>query len=456
VSKVVSPESPSEPRSITANRQFVLLWSAQFITQTAQQAIWFGMIIVVEQISQSSLHLSAAILSTIIPGVLLGLIAGVVVDRSNKKTVLVVTNFLRAVVVLGYLVYSQSLYVVYAVNFLFVGISQFFGPAEASTIPALVPKRHLVAANSAFNLTFTVSQLVGIVLLAPWVIKFFGASTLFVSTAAIYVVAGVITSCLPPGVKPERSLATLRGSAVITVVGQELAEAWQFITRDRRSWWSMVFVTLASTLTLILAMLAPRYVVVEAGIQPEDAVFMFAPAGLGILAMTLLLSQLARRFGEIRLAYAGGTICGLALVAMGTLPAARGQIRLLVDHSAGQAFLPGQQVLVLPLMLISGAIGVGLALSNIPSQSVLMARAPVHSRGRIFSVLLMLGNVAAIAPLAFLGELADVYGVAMIVGLVGIGTLLLTLAAIHERTATLADVQSPEAKNAPGRTFPLP
>jgi hypothetical protein len=163
VSRIVSPDSPSEPGSIVANRQFGLLWSAQFLTQTAQQAIWFGMIIVVEQISQSSLHLSAAILSTIIPGVVLGLIAGVVVDRSNKKTVLVVTNFLRAAIVLGYLLYSRSLYIVYAVNFLFVGISQFFGPAEASTIPALVPKRHLVAANSAFNLTFTVSQLVGIV-----------------------------------------------------------------------------------------------------------------------------------------------------------------------------------------------------------------------------------------------------------------------------------------------------
>ncbi|HLH72573.1 MAG TPA: MFS transporter, partial [Chloroflexota bacterium] len=143
--------------SIFHNRPFMLLWVAQFITQTAQQAIWFGMIVVVEQISQSSVHLSVAILSTVIPGVLFGLIAGVVVDRSNKKTVLVITNCLRAVTVLGYLFYTRSLYFVYAVNFAFVGISQFFGPAEASSIPALVSKRNLVTANSLFNLTFTVS-----------------------------------------------------------------------------------------------------------------------------------------------------------------------------------------------------------------------------------------------------------------------------------------------------------
>jgi hypothetical protein len=118
--------------------------------------------------------------------------------------------------------------------------------------------------------------------------------------------------------------------------------------------------------------------------------------------------------------------------------------------------LPSQQVLVPPLMLISAAIGVGLALANIPSQSVLMARAPVQSRGRIFSVLLMLGNVAAIAPLAFLGELADVYGVATIVGLVGVSTLLLTLAAVHDRKATLADVPPWEPGNLSERTAHLP
>jgi MFS family permease len=415
----------------------MILWGAQFITQTAQQAIWFGMIIVVEQVSQSSIHLSVAMLSTIVPGVLLGLIAGVVVDRSNKKTVLVTTNFLRAVIVLGYLLYQTSLYAVYAVNFLFVGISQFFGPAEASTIPALVPKRLLVTANSMFNLTFTVSQLVGIVLLAPWVIKFFGASALFIVAAGIYLAAGVLTTFLPAGVEPERSLASLPLRGTLGVARDEVAEAWRFITGDRRTWWGMVFVTLASTLTLVLAMLAPRYVVVEAGIQPEDAVFLFAPAGLVILAMTLVMTRLARRFGEITLSYAGGLICAGALLAMAGLPRIEPALAWLARTRFGAPFLlPGQQVIVPPLMLISALIGIGFALANIPSQTILMERAPAQTRGRIFSVLLMMTNVAAIAPLAFLGALADLYGVANVIGVIGVVTLLITLAGLRERDVT--------------------
>jgi MFS family permease len=428
-SPAVTAPRPTE-RSIFHNRNFMLLWAAQFITQTAQQAVWFGMIIVVEQISESSLHLSAAMLSTIVPGVLFGLVAGVIVDRSNKKSVLITSNLLRSAVVLGYLLYTRSLYAVYAANFVFVAISQFFGPAEASTIPALVYKRQLVAANSLFNLTFTISQLVGIVIVAPWIVKFFGASALFATIAAIYLLAGLLTMFLPSGARPERSLANLRGSAVIQTARDELQEALTFITRDRQTWWSMVFVTLGSTLMLILAMLAPRYVVVDLGIQPEDAVFLFAPAGVGIFLMTLVMTSLARRFGEGRLARAGGLIAASSMLAMAVIPEI-GMNGTAIPRKI-EAVLPFQNPLVLPLMVVSAGIGVGFALANIPSQSVLMDRAPVESRGRIFSVLLLLGNVAAILPLAFLGELADLYGVNQVIGLVALLLLVITVLAIRE------------------------
>ncbi|MBX6771661.1 MAG: MFS transporter [Chloroflexi bacterium] len=423
----------SHGRSIFHNRPFMTLWAAQFVSQTAQQAIWFGMIVVVEQVSQSSAHLSAAILSTIIPGILFGLFAGVVVDRSNKKAVLVTTNFLRAATVLGYLLYHWSLYAVYGINFLFVAISQFFGPAEASTIPALVPRRDLVTANSLFNLTFTISQLVGIVLLAPWVIKFLGAPALFITVAGIYVVAGILTSLLPPGVPPERGLGTLRRDTVISVIRSEVLEAWRFIRFDRRTWWAMIFVTMASTLMLILAMLAPRYVVVIIGIQPEDAVYLFAPAGIAIFLMTVTMDRLVRRVGEMPLAYVGGIISSAALVGLAVIPRLIGPARQAARSLLpGIVSPPGGWTIVPVLMALSAAIGVGFALSTIPCQSVLMERAPVQSRGRIFSVLLMMGNVAAIVPLAFLGEIADLIGVSMVIGLVGVATMAITLFGLRE------------------------
>src|SRR5207248_9429558 len=136
--------------------------------------------------------------------------------------------------------------------------------------------------------------------------------------------------------------STLRSNAIVRIVGNELAEAWRFITIDRRTWWAMVFVTLAQTITLTLAMLAPRYVVVEVGIQPEDSVFMFAPAGLGIFLMTLSMSKLARQYGELRLAYVGGGILAAALIGMGLLPLTLRVMTFLERSPLGGAIFGGQ------------------------------------------------------------------------------------------------------------------
>lgn len=435
-----APPEPARVGSILRNRDFMFLWSAQAISMTAQQAIWFGMLVVVEEVSKSSTQLSLAVLSTIVPGILLGLIAGVFVDRVNKKSVLVTTNLLRALTVLGYLLYPVSLYFVYTVNFVFVAISQFFGPAESSTIPALVSRRQLVAANSAFNITFTVSQLAGIVLLAPWIIKLFGAPALFVSTSVLYLIAGGLTYMLPPGVKPSHPLSSLRRDALAQDVRRDLGESWNFIRTDSRTWWAMIHVTLTSALMLILAMLAPRYVVAVLDIRPEDSVYVLAPAFLGIVSVTSLLSRLTRRFGTTLIVNVGLVALGLSVLAMGLLEPAAGLILPNVLAILGWLIhLPFRQGLVPPLMVIALVLGIGYAMVSVPSQAVLMERAPVESRGRIFSALQLLTNVASVVPLMFLGGLADILGIDLTIGLVGCVILIIAGATIRETLRVRAD-----------------
>ena len=412
---------PSEPRSILRNRHFLALWAAQAISQTAQQAIWFGMIVVVEMVTQSSTQLSVAVLSTIIPAVLLGLIAGALVDMMNKKSVLVTTNLLRAATVLGYLLFPVSVYAVYLVNFVFVAISQFFGPAEASSIPQLVSKRQLVAANSAFNLTYTGSQLVGIVIVAPWVIKLFGAETLFVGTSLLYVIAAALVYMLPRGAPPEQPLSTLRRETVVGEVVSQVDEAWSFIKTDSRTWWSMIYITLTSCLMLILGTLAPRFAVVVLGIQPEDAVYVLAPAFIGIVGVTLLLSRLVARFGAARVINVGLGTTGVAILAIASLQPANAAMKSGVLGVVGAiVFAPLQSGLIPPLMVISLILGAGYALASVPSQAVLMERAPTDSRGRIFSVLWLMTNVVAIVPLVFLGGLADLLGISVTMAAIAI------------------------------------
>src|SRR5579864_2682680 len=88
--------------SVWRNRHFLLLWLAQAISQTAQNAIWYGIVVLVQQRSNSSTQLSVAVLTLIIPSVIFGVLAGVYVDRWDKRTVLIGTNLLRGGIALSY------------------------------------------------------------------------------------------------------------------------------------------------------------------------------------------------------------------------------------------------------------------------------------------------------------------------------------------------------------------
>jgi MFS family permease len=143
--------------SVLQNRPFLYLWSAQAVSQTAQNSVFYGLMISVERATGSTLHMSFLILTTVIPTVLFGALAGVYVDRWSKRTVMVTTNLLRVVVCSGFALLANNPPFLYLFNVLFSIVAQFFAPAEVALIPALVPRSKLMAANGVFNMTCSTS-----------------------------------------------------------------------------------------------------------------------------------------------------------------------------------------------------------------------------------------------------------------------------------------------------------
>ncbi len=400
--------------SIWRNRPFLLLWTAQAISQTAQNAIWFALMVLVEEATRSTTQIGLAIVSFVLPSVIFTVPAGVLVDRVDKRLVLVSTNWLRAFVVLGYLVFSSSVGLIYAVTFVFSIISQFFLPAEAAMIPSLVGRDRLITANSLFNLTFTISQLVGIVFIAPIIIKVFGTGPLFVLIAFLFGVCGLLVFPIPSRGRhhvegmAEEEIQAVRRFFV------DLRETWHFLITDRVATIAMLVLTSGATLTLITAMLAPSYMVRVLGINADDTVYILAPAGFGMALGALLIGRLTRRFSKELLVVAG--IGGVAL-GMGLLAAV---------SPVWSAILPkGAVGQVVAVMLIAGVTGFSLSNVLIPSQTILQEQAPMASRGRIFAVQIMLGNLASLLPLVFVGGLADVIGVSLVLALLALSMAIL-------------------------------
>ena len=447
-SAVAEPEPPAPPEqgalqvgpldlSIWRNRDFLLLWLAQAISQTAQNAIWYGIVILVQTRSHSSTQLSLAILTLIIPSVIFGVLAGVYVDRWDKRAVLIATNLIRGAIAFAYAVFGVEdllpLSLLFLVNFVFSTVGQFFAPAETAMIPAVVARSRLLQANSLFHLTFTASQLVGLVVLGPLLVKVGDTNGLFITMAAAIVLCGALVWPLPsrrgarsPGA-PSSEGEALRG------VWQDVQDIGRFVLRDRVIALCMVQWTIGAILGLVVATLVPGFAERLLHMDAEDAVFVMAPAGIGMVAGTALLNRWGDRIEKHFLTNVGLFLVAACLGLTGGLAYVTEQLTagnpVLID-------LPtlGEVSVIVPFIMALALIaGLGFVAIMVPTQTYLQERAPVELRGRVFAVQLMLSNFASIVPLLLLGGLADVIGVDET--LVLIGVLIAVAGAISLRIA---------------------
>lgn len=410
--------------SVLRNRYFLLLWLAQVLSQTAQNGIFYTLMVFVEERTSSSIHMSFLVLSAILPSLLLGIAAGVFVDRVPKKAILFSTNLLRALTALGFLLFHQTLALIYLLNLLFSTISQFFAPAEAAAIPMLVKRHELLAANGLFNLTFTASQLLGFVIIAPPLVKWLGAETLFILVALTYVVAALLVGSLPTDPTRTRR-SNWEATAIRHEIGAELGEGWRLLRYDAAISLSMLHLTLMAALMLVMGMLAPGFVKRVLEIRADDAVFVLAPAGVGILLGTLALPLLTRSLSKEKLLNLGLFVLSISILLLGLVERAK------VYPASGRSLgLPSPDVamavtrLVGGVMLLALVLGFSYALVSIPAQTILQERTPAGMRGRIFAVQLTFGYLASVLPLLFIGGLADLLGISPVILLLGGGFLI--------------------------------
>jgi len=175
--RAVNPTGPSAARgfrTLLRNKLFLRLWMAQLISQTINNAANYAMIVLVTKESDSALATSGAIVAFSLPALFIGAPAGVLVDRFDRRLVLWVSNVLRAmamvVFIFGLIVAPNSVWPVYALTFFIAMVGQFFTPAEGAAIPRLVHRGELMNALALFNITFTISQALGLIIIGPLVL----------------------------------------------------------------------------------------------------------------------------------------------------------------------------------------------------------------------------------------------------------------------------------------------
>ncbi len=149
--------------TVLRRRDFALLWFGGLISIAGDWVLYAALPFFVYERTGSTIATAGMILASLAPGVLLGSVAGVFVDRWDRRRVLVVANLLQAgTVALLLLVPGEGwLWLVYAVAVAQSVVASFSEPAEGALVPNLVEDQDLLAANALNALNNRLARLVG-------------------------------------------------------------------------------------------------------------------------------------------------------------------------------------------------------------------------------------------------------------------------------------------------------
>ena len=182
-------------REVLKNRNFFLLWLGQIISQLGDRLGQMALIAFVYLRAPGSTLQIAKILSfTIIPVFLIGPLAGVYVDRWDRRRTMYVCDFLRSLLVLAiplFLFYTKSLGPIYLIIFITFSIGRFFVPAKLSIIPELVNKKDLLVANSLVNTTGMIAAILGFGA-SGVLVEWLGAKSGFYLDSLSFLVSGAL------------------------------------------------------------------------------------------------------------------------------------------------------------------------------------------------------------------------------------------------------------------------
>lgn len=394
-------------------RPFLFLWLGQVTSQIAINMLTYVLALRVYQSTGSNAQVSILVLSIAIPALVFGMIAGVYVDRAENKIVLVFCSLLRAVGVLGFFLSSESLLWVVLFAIFMSTVTQFFVPAEAPTIPTIVPQRLLLTANSLFTFTFYGSMIIGFIFAGP-ALMFFGSRNVFLLLCFMFSLASIFVRFLP-GPSARRALLGAIKKFPIKIDIQklyrlkgELFEGYSFIKGNQKVLTAISLMVAAQASIAVLGALAPGFADSVLKINIEDSsMLLLAPAATGLIIGALLIGQFGKRWKKDSLINCGVLIGGLSLLMLSFTNRIRG----------------GDSSLLTFAMVLMFFMGIANALIDVTCNTILQCETTDDYRGRVYGVLTAFVGGVSILPVILAGVLSDVAGVNRVMFVIGLFVL---------------------------------
>lgn len=393
--------------SVARNPRFQQILASRFLSDAGQQALAYGALIAVVRGGGSAFEAALVGVAALVPPALLGLYGGAVADALPKRVALAAIYNLQAI--LCFVVPGVAgtdlvaiLFLVFAVNTL----GQVSGPTESSVLSYVASEEELASAASLVGLSANLGTVFGTALLAPVLARVFGTDVVFYVAGALLFLAASRVFDLTTHEAPHDRDWRRPNANVRSTVG--------WLISERAVATMIVVAVLAGTANIVLQTLAPRYVSAALGVDPADAVYVFAPSAVGLAAALAVTPALIRRFRERIVALAGFSITAGTLCVLGFVPEIAGAVDAVNPMRLTGLFGIELSQKLRTAGLLAVFVGFGLSMTTTSVQTYINRRVPLHYQGRAFALQSTLKNGTAIVPLLALGAAASYFGVEMV------------------------------------------
>lgn len=306
---------------LALDARFSAFWLGQTISFFGDRLHQVALAVLVLGVTDSAFATALIFLTAAVPNLILAPLAGTFVDRWDQKAVMVVSDFLRAALVLVIpIAASAAIWLVFPLVFVITSISVFFRPAKSAVVPRIVERNELLAANSALWTSETLADVVGYPLAGIFVTLLGGALTLaFWVDAATYVFSGVIILGLviPPVL---RSAGPAVAGAVRRFLG-ELREGLSFLRGQPALYQNTLVSALAQMsagAVIAITVVYAREALDQGAIPyPTNWTLLETAIGVGNLVGGLAVGAIGARFGKGWLVGLGLLFSGVGLIMMG-------------------------------------------------------------------------------------------------------------------------------------------
>jgi MFS family permease len=288
------------------NRSFRRLWTGQVISELGN---WFNFIAalgLVRVVSNAAPEVTTIVLiSRLVPFTLFAPLAGAFVDRWSRRTVMIVTDIVRVVIALGFLLVRrpEDIWIAYVCTAALSVFGTFFEAAKNAAVPTITGERDLLAGNALmFSSRFLLMSLGAA--LGGWTAAHVGYQAAFIINAVSFLASAYSVWLVPEEETRSKSLVSEEPKSIYRGYWSDMREGWSYIVTHAPVATilgiNILWATGGGAMNLIADRLGALVFAGENGVSPDAAVAAFYFAGGFGLFIGMMIARRVGAFFELR------------------------------------------------------------------------------------------------------------------------------------------------------------